>query len=62
MGYTARLGASSGASFKSSADKLGGHFTQQHDMLGVMIAHGEFGVSFALSPKCARARIVGVCG
>ena len=62
IGYTEHLGASSGASFKSSADKLRGHFTQQHDMLGVIVAHGEFGVSFALSPTCARTGISGVCG
>ena len=34
----------------------------QHDMLGVMIAHGEFGASFAQVPKCARTGIEGVCG
>ena len=50
-------GAVAGTSFKSSADKLRGHFTLQHDMLGVMIAHGEFGASFAQSPKCARTGI-----
>ena len=62
IGYTEHVGALSGASVKSSADKPREHFTLQHDMLGVMIAHGEFGVSFALTPKCARTGISGVCG